>query len=295
MSQATTTPWDSLETPGQSGGFLGIFKNRYLLALLVRKEMRVRYRGSVLGLMWSYVKPATQFAVFYFALGYLLTMRGSLAPYALYLFSGIVVINLFSETLGNATRSLVHNAPLVKKIFIQRELFPVATYFVALVHFVPQAIILGVGALIMGWRPGFAQIAVAGAGFVIVSMFAVGLGLLFGALNVVYRDVENIVDLFLMVAVWLSPVLYSWIQVANAFGRESVALWLYQVNPLSAAVELFHVAFWYPLAVNDPTSEYVFPPDMWTHAGIAFAISAALLVVGQMVFSRMEGRFAQEL
>lgn len=295
MSSVQLPPWESLAAPGRAGGFVNIFRNRYLLALIVRKEMRVRYRGSILGLLWSYVKPATQFAVFYFALGYLLMLRGSLAPYALYLFSGIVVVNLFSETLHNATRSLVHNAPLVKKIYIQRELFPIASYFVALVHFVPQTFILGVGAFMLGWRPGLMHIAVAGLGFLIASIFAVGLGLLCAALNVVYRDVENIIDLFLMVAVWLSPVLYSWIQVANAFGRDSLGLWLYQINPLTAATELFHLAFWYPLAATDPTSEYIFPPHMWTQAGIALVLSVALLAIGQIVFSRMEGRFAQEL
>src|SRR5690242_4481024 len=106
---------DALERPGVGGGLSEVFRTRFLLKLLVRKELKVRYRGSVLGLLWSYVKPGMQFIVFYVALGVFLGLEHSprnpngLPNYAIYLFSGIVLINFFSEALGNASRSIVNN------------------------------------------------------------------------------------------------------------------------------------------------------------------------------------------
>lgn len=291
---ATTVEWADLETPGRSRGVVDLYRYRYLLYLLVRQELKVRYRGSVLGLMWSYVKPAVQFAVFYYALGQFLAMKANLPPFAVYLFAGIVVINLFSETVGNATRSVLGNAPLVKKIYIPRELFPVASYIVALVHFVPQLVVLTIGAFATGWDPGPLNFAAAIVGFTVVSCFAMGLGLFFGAVNVAFRDVENIVDLVLMVAVWLSPVLYSWMRAAD--NLPGIWATTYQLNPLTVGVELFHLAFWYPQSEGqvDP-AEYVLPPHLWEHAGIALTVSLVVLVLGQLVFQRLSKRFAQEL
>src|SRR5699024_960226 len=87
--------------PGQDAGWLNPVRERFLLRLLVRKELRVRYRGSALGMLWSYVKPAVQFLVFYIALGVFLQLQRDTPAYAVYLFSGIVVVNLFGEVFGN--------------------------------------------------------------------------------------------------------------------------------------------------------------------------------------------------
>ena len=282
-----------LVEPGRGAGLLDVLRQRFLLRLVVRKELRVRYHGSVLGLAWSYVKPAVQFAVFYFALGEFLQLKFALQPFAVYLFCGIVVVNLFSEGFGNATRTVVWNAPLVKKIYLPRELFPVASLWVAFVHFVPQVVVLLAGAIVTGWRPGPAEIALALLGVAVVGTLALGLGLLFGALNVLFRDLENIVDLILMVAVWLSPVLYPWTRVRDTLG-DGWLTELYLLNPVTVAVELFHRAFWWPQAQVTP-DQYVLPDGLvWRGLG-ALVLAGAILVAGQAVFRRLEGRFAQEL
>lgn len=289
MSGSTATA-DPFVEPGRGGGLLDVVRQRYLLKLLVRKDLRVRYRGSALGMVWSYVKPAVQFVVFYFAVGEFLRMSDVIHNFAVYLFSGIVVVNFFGEAFGNATRAIVGNNALVKKIYLPRELFSVSALWVAMVHFFPQLAVLVVGALVFGWRPSLAQIAAGALGFVILTIFSLGLGLVFGAVNVMFRDAENLVDLLLMVATWASPVLYSWVAVADVIGTGK--LWtLYQLNPLTPVVELFHWCFW------APTSGVVYemPPDMWRWVGLAALTSVITLVVGEIVFRRLDGRFAQEL
>ncbi|MFF2029476.1 ABC transporter permease [Arthrobacter sp. NPDC058192] len=292
----TTTISGELTRPGLGGGFRDLRQSSFLLKLLVRKELKVRYRGSVLGLLWSYVKPGVQFVVFYVALGVFLGLERSaknpdgLANYAVYLFSGIVLINFFSEALGNAARSIVNNGNLIKKIYLPRELFPVASVWVSAVHFFPQLVVLVIGCLFAGWHPDVFQLLAAVGGFAIVGFLATGLGLLFGAANVYFRDSENLVDMLLMVATWASPVMYSWTMVEAKLGP--VVFAIYQANPITVGVELFHYAFWYPTTDGSAAM----PPNLFSlWLPIGLAISLVVLALGQLTFRRLEGRFAQEL
>lgn len=287
---STVAPTEAFQTPGGGRGLWDALTNRYLLKLLVKKELRVRYRGSVLGMVWSYVKPAVQFAVFYFAVGVFLQMNRAVPNFALYLFSGIVAINFFNEAFGNATRAVVGNSALVKKIYLPRQLFCVSSVYVAGAHFVPQLIVLVLGALLVGWRPGPLQLLAGLGGFAIIAVLALGLGLLFGAINVLVRDAENIVDLIAMVVSWTSPVLYHWNHVAEALGTGPGWV-LYHLNPLTPAIELFHWCFWAPTNGVD----YVQPPGLPLYTVIAACTAVLALVFGEMVFRRLDGRFAQEL
>lgn len=275
--------------PGQGRGLLEAFRWRFLLKLLVRKETATRYRNSALGWLWSYVRPAAQFLVFYLVLGVFLKMNNGVENFALYLFSGIILINFFSEGFSNATKALVDNAHLVKKIYMPRELFPVAAVVVSFVHFLPQALLLLLICLFFGWLPAPAFIGAAILAVVIIGLFATGLGLFFGALNVPYRDAQNFVELILLFATWASPILYSWTMV-----RDAVASWifsLYLLNPITIAVELFHFAFWSPVTIGSHPPL----PDLWLHALLAVLVAASVLVVGQIVFRTLEPRFAQDL
>ncbi|MBD3690086.1 ABC transporter permease [Nanchangia anserum] len=271
-------------------GLIEVFRKRFLLNLLVHKELRVRYRGSILGMIWSYAKPATQFLVFYFAIGVFMQMNRNIENYIVYMFAGVVIINYFSEAFGNCTRSLVGNQDLVKKIYLPRELFPCSSVIVAIIHFLPQVAILIIGALVMGWRPGVTNIAAVFAGFAIVTVFALGLGLLGAALNVLYRDTENFVDLILMVVTWASPVLYRTHMVEDTLGSGWL-MTVYNLNPLTPAVELFHYGFWSATeGITDPV-----PPHLVMWSVIALAVSFLFLVIGEATFRHFDGRFAQEL
>ena len=286
----TATVDDGLVVQGLGGGLREVVARRHLLALLVRKELRVRYRASLLGLGWSYVKPAVQFVVYFVGLGLVLDQR-AIGDYAIYLFGGLVVVSTFGEAVGNATRSVVANGELVRKIFLPRELFPVASTCVAAVHLLPQVIVLLVGSVVAGWRPDAVGVAALVAGLALMGLLALGAGLVLSAVNVLYRDVENVVDLVVMVLVWTSPVLYPWQQVAALVG-DSWLLLVYQLNPLTVAVELVHRGTW---ATVSPENLAATPPGLAWHTAVAFGIAVALVVVGRRVFRAHSGRFAQEL
>lgn len=279
----------SLTSPGQGHGLVDVFHRRHLLRLIVRKEVGIRYRGSVLGWLWSYVKPVVQFVVFFVALGYFLGLNRSIEYYPIYLLTGITIVTFFNEAFANGTRSLVENAPLIKKIYLPREMFPVASVIVAAINTVPQIIVIVAIAVVFGWAPSVLQVAALVLAVLLVAILSSGLGMLFGAINVTFRDAQSFVEIVVMMAIWASPVMYQWEMVAD-----KVPDWLftvYQLNPLTAAVELFHYGIWLPL---DPAGGQPMP-DLWLFTGWAFVVAAAVLAVGQLVFRRMEGRFAQDL
>jgi len=275
--------------PGESAGLVDVFRRRFLLSLLVRKEVQVRYRGSVLGWLWSYVKPTAQFIVFFFALGVFLRLNDQMDFYPIYLFSGLIVVNVFNEAFANGTKSIVDNGALIKKIFLPREMFPVASTIVAFVNFLPQLLVTVVVCLIVGWAPEPLQLLGLLMGMIIIVLLATGLGMLFGAINVSFRDSQNVVELIALIVTWASPVLYPWTTV-----RDNVPDWLLQVyltNPVTVAVELFHSGLWFPTT----DGSFPLPPDLMLRAALALGISIVVLLLGQLVFRRLEGRFAQDL
>ncbi len=289
-------PRSEFDTPGTSRGLIDVVRWRYLLYLLVRTGVTTRYRNSVLGWTWSYVRPGAQFLVFWVVLGLFLNLNRDIPNYPVYLFSGIVVINLFSEAFKNATTSIVNNAPLVRKVFLPRQLFAVSSVVVAFIHFLPQLALLLIVCLFMGWIPSVSILGVlaALAAMIIVSLFALGIGLFFGALNVRFRDAENIVELLLLLATWASPVLYAWTMVQEAMDKLGWPDWLvdiYLLNPITQGVELFHYAFWRPVT----STTLALPPDLAWNTFWTFLIAVVTLLLGQLVFRRLEGRFAQDL
>ncbi len=285
----TTTDLSEFHTPGRGRGIFDVFYWRYLLGLLVRKGTQTRYRNSVLGWTWSYVKPAAQFSVYYLVMGIFLQFHRDIEYFAVYLFSGIVIVNFFNEAFGNATRAITENRALVKKIYLPRELFPIAAVIGALIHFLPQGAILLVVCILLGWTPTFTGLVMIAAAVAIIALISLGLGLFFGALNVVYRDAQNFVEIIQVFSTWSVPVLYTYQMV-----QSQTPGWFYDIymaNPLAAAVELMHQAMWRPI-----TDSPFPPPEGLVQNGlISLVVCAVSLVVGQWVFRRLERRFAQEL
>lgn len=275
-------------TPGQSLWLFDIFTHRQLFRMLLRKSTATRYYGSVLGWLWSYIRPAMQFLMYYFVIGMVLGVDRNIELFPIYLFSGLIVINLFKEGLQGATESITNNAQLIRKVYFPRELFPVTAVCSAIIHFFPQVLVLVIVILIAGWKISLASVGLFVLGLVIVFCFSLGLGLITSAINVMYRDAKSIVGVFLMFALWSSPVLYSWEMI-----RGILPPWLYNVyliNPVTTAVELFHAAFWMPLVEGASMPDHL---TMFTYAGLC--ISIGTLIAGQLVFRAKEADFAQNI
>ena len=277
------------DVPGRGRGILDVIRWRYLLSLLIQKGTATRYRNSVLGWTWSYVKPAAQFAVYYFVMGIILGLHQNVPNFAIYLFSGVVMVNLFNEAFTNATDSIVANGSLVRKIYLPRELFPLAATIGAMIHFLPQAAVLVLICLIVGWTPSLLAIGAGLLGILLVVVWSFGLGLLFAGVNVRFRDAPNFVEIIRTFSTWTSPVLYTWVYVQTAM--PSSLFHIFMSNPLTVAVELFHVGFWDATVENGHGLPAHFP----VYVVASLIASLIVLIAGQLTFRRFERSFAQDL
>lgn len=285
-----------LTPPGGSGGLVDVFRRRYLLKLLVQKELKARYSGSVLGLLWSYVKPAVRFSMYFVVMGLILDMDKRAENFAIHLFSGMVFVHYFSETFASGTRSIVRNKQLVQKMALPREMFPVAAMLVSAYHTIPQLIILTGGAILTGWDPDPMAFLAGAMGFTIIALFGMALALLFSAANVFFRDFQNIVETFAIFVTWSVPMIYPFSLVQNGRFADTWVETAYLLNPLADAVLLIQRCFWLS-TTEDPTATLAlnFPDDLFLRGGIMIAVGLVFLGLAQLAFTRLEGKFAERL
>jgi len=291
-------PSEPLAPPGGPGGLRGVFQRRYLLRLLLRKELQVRYQGSVVGLAWSYVKPLVRFFMYFAVMGILLGLN-RYEDFALHIFSGMVVLHLFTETLNAGTRSIVRNKSLITKISLPRETFPVASLMVSAYHVVPQLVVLVLMAVVYGYHFDAVGLAAGVLGFAVMSVYALTVALFFGALNVFYRDIQNLVDTISIFITWSVPMIYPLDRIYRATERGAMPDWgvdLYLLNPLANAVLLFQRCWWTPAAENPAEAAVAeMPSHLFARGFITLGVGLVLLYFAQRVFSRLEGRFAERL
>ncbi len=295
---ATGDEAGGLAPPGESGGLAGVFRRRFLMRLLLKKELQVRYQGSLVGLAWSYVKPLVRFFMYFFVMGILLGLT-RYEDFALHIFSGMVVLHLFTETLNAGTRSIVRNKSLVTKIALPREMFPMSSLLVSAYHVVPQLVVLVLMALVYGWHFDPVGLAAGLLGFTLMAVMALTVALTFSGLNVFFRDMQNLVDTLSIFITWSVPMIYPLDRIYSATSRGAMPDWavdVYLLNPLANAVLLFERCWWIP-AAEDPVSanRIQMPPHLFERGFAGLAVGLVLLFFAQRLFSRLEGRFAERL
>jgi ABC-2 type transport system permease protein len=205
-----------LAPPWAEQGLLEVFRHRYILSLLVRREIAARYQGSVLGLVWSYVNPLTQFFIYYFVMGILFGRAQVTEAFAIHVFAGLIIVHFFIETMNAGTRSIVRNKSLVQKMAVPREMFPVASMLVSLFHVIPQVVILVVATFLAGWRPDLWGLAHGVLAMLIIMSLGTALALVFSAANVFLRDVSNAVNVLSNFVRFGVPMMYPYTLVAHS-------------------------------------------------------------------------------
>ncbi len=269
-----------------------IAQHRELLMLLTRRDLQVRYRGSALGFLWTLIRPLVMLLTYYLILGQVLGAAKGIPNFGIYIFSGLTIYMLFSESVGAAAGSIVNNGGLVKKIYLPREIFPLASVGGAIFLFAMQMVVL-VGSVVFfqQWPDPFGLLYLFPS-VLLVIVYSLALGLLLSALNVYLRDVQYITEIMLTLLMWASPIVYSWQMVADVIARFGLPAWtleLYTNNPLTLAVLGFHRALW----AGGTAADY--PPDLALRMGVAGVIGLALLGLAHLLFQRLQGSLAQEL
>lgn len=283
-----------LVAPSATGGLAGVFKRRYLLTLLVKRELAARYQGTVLGLVWSYVQPLTRFAMYYFVIGLVLGLHSDVDVFGIHMFSGFVFVHYFTEVFSAGTRSVVRNKALVQKMAMPREMFPVASMVVSAYHTLPSMVILMIACLANGWTPDLVGVGAGLLGFAIITVLGTALALLFSAANVYFRDFQNIVGTLTAFAHFSVPMIYPFSMVEERFGEGVVGLWL--ANPLAESVLLIQRCFWIH-STPDPERNLAtgMPDDLFARGAVMLVASLAILGLAQLAFAKLESKFPERL
>jgi len=280
-----------------------IWRSRELLVYLVRTEIKVKYKNSFLGLLWSMLSPAMTLAVYTLVFGVLL--KNGIPDFVIFLFAGLLLWNFFSTGVIAATGVVVNNAGLVKKVSFPREILALAAIGSAGVFFFFQACVMAIFMLALHMAPDWSLIWLLGVAIVPTIVFAAALGIFLASINVYLRDTQHLVEVLVGAAwFWACPIVYSYQEQLAPHLHGKGYAWIYFINPMTPLVMTFQRVLYnrmgyvrlttpaHPLKKILPS----WPPTtyLWADA-IVLGVSLVLFYVAMVVFGRLAGNFAEEL
>jgi len=265
-----------------------------LLVGLVRKDLKVKYQGSVLGFLWSLANPLLLLVVYTFV--FQVVLKSGIPQFGFYLLSGLLVWNMFAGAVGTSTAAVVGNSGLVKKVRFPLSVLPLSQVGFALVHFVLQLFVLLVVMAVTG-NTEFAgpNLLLAVPAIAVALLFTVAVSFLVAGLNVRYRDTQHVVEVVLMAGFWINPIVYSVSLVKTELGD---LYWAYFLNPMAGVVVAMQRAI-YAQNPTLPGGSTVLAADGYAFylekLGIGALVSAAVLALGLWLYHRLSADFAEEL
>ncbi len=280
-----------------------LWSNRDLLVLLTRTELKVKYKDSVLGYVWSMLNPALVLTIYFVV--FKIIARNHQPNFAVWLFAGLLVWNLFNTAAMGATSVVVGKAGIVKKVAFPRELLALSVVGVSIVLFAIQVVVL-VGALFLfGIKPDFTFVAILPFAFVALVVFTSALSIFLSAVNVYLRDTAHLTEVLLMAWFWGTSIVYTYGTIfLSGYQKSHPSLkWLqyvYLINPITPIVMTFQRAIYGRTQYSYQGIVYRVLPSwgIGSYAallGIVLVVSLGLFLLALIVFGRLEGNFAEEL
>lgn len=279
---------------GTAASYREIWGHAELLGLLVRREVKARYKDSSLGIVWSLFRPMAQLVIYYFAIGQVLGAARNVPDFGIFVFIGLTTWGLFSEVISSSTTSILANSGLVKKVYLPREIFPLSAIGSALFNFAVQVVVLIAAILLLSHFPLSWDLLLAPLAIITLVVFAAAVGLVLGAVNVYLRDTQHLVEISLIFLFWGSPIVYSYTLVHTALQGNWLEQ-LYLLNPVTLAVLGMQKALWAAGSSGEGNFEQSWPTDLGLRLGLTLMISLVLFWLCQRIFARLQGNFAQEL
>lgn len=249
-----------------------IWTYRELIYFLMWRDLKVRYKQTILGVAWVVMQPLLTTLVFTIFFGRLARVPTGGMAYPVFAYAGLLPWTFFSSSVANTGNSLVGNAHLITKIYFPRMIIPIAAVGAKLADFAISFIIL-IGMMIYYRMPITLSIIMVPVLTILVALFALGAGMWTSALNVKYRDVGAIIPVLLQFWMFASPVLYPSSLVPAEWK------WLYNLNPLTGIIEGFRAALF---------------GTEFHYSALAFSavITLIILTYSAYIFRRMEKMFA---
>ena len=259
-----------------------------LVRNLTLREIRSRYKRTALGQGWSLLNPVAQITMYSIVFAYVLRVQikpgaSGLDVFALWLSSALLPWLFFAAVVNSGVGALVGNANLIKKVYFPRETLIISALFSCLFSFLIELTVLHIAVVIFGGSIDPLHIAMTLLVTVLLSTFAIGVSLIMAVANVYFRDTQHLVSLFLQAWFYLTPIMYPATLIGTRVGGDSTVFKIYRLNPMERFSEAFRATIY--------DSRF---PTLAT-LGYLLAFSVGTLVVGHLIFRRLEGRLAEEL
>lgn len=254
--------------------FKELYHYRELLKTNVKKDIRGKYKGSFLGILWSFINPLLQVLVYALVFPYI--MKVETENYLIFLICGIIPWTWFITSISQGTTSITNNANLIKKVYFPREILPISVVTSGLINFLISCLIILIfvifGGLGITWHLVFLP-------FIIIVQYLFTLALIFvlSAFNVYVKDVEYIVAFIINMLFYATPILYTTEMFSGPI------LWLFRLNPLAHLINAYRDVF------------YVHHIPNLASLTVLFGVCIILIVVGYFIFKKLEKRFAEEV
>ncbi len=252
-----------------------IFAYNDMIASLVKREMRGKYKGSVLGFLWTFINPLCQIIVY--TLVFSVIVPNNLDKFYIYVITGMIPWLFFDMSLRIGSGSIRYQGDMLKKIYFPREVLPIACVTANFINMLFCFVIV------------FLVLIVSGHGFNLQALFCLplimgieyimtlGFTLIVSSVTVFFKDLEHIVTVILMAWIYGTPILYS-----IEFIPESIRI-IFKLNPLTSVIESYHNILYWKMV---PHIKYLL---------YAMVVSVVILVVGEFIFYKLDDNFAEEL
>lgn len=252
-----------------------IYEYRTMISSLIKRDLRGRYKGSVLGFAWTFLNPLLQLAVYTVVFSHI--MRAGIEDYYLFLFVALIPWIFFNASVSGGTTCIISQKDMVSKIYFPREILPIAHVTCQLVNMLLSFVVVFAVLLISG--KGMSLKALAYLPIIIIAeyLLAISIALIVSALTVYLRDLEHIIVIITMAWQFLSPVMYS-IDMVPENMRD-----LFNLNPMTPIIVAYRDILYYKRA-----------PELATLLH-GFIFSVILLIIGWFVFGKLKKHFAEEM
>lgn len=254
--------------------FKELYEYRQLLKSNISKEVRGKYKGSFLGVLWSFVNPLLMTLVYAIVFPFLL--KSSQPHYTTFIVIAIIPWTWFTYTIMSGTNTFLVNAGIIKKVYFPREILPISIVTSGLINYLISCIIIGIFLLFSGI--GF-SVYILYLPLIVLIQYILQLGIIFitSSIDVYIRDAEYIINFIVQMVFYATPVLYSIDMFPEKFR------WILRLNPLATIIESYRNIFYYKTN-----------PD-FKMLGITFIVSFIILIVGYAIFEKLKKGFAEEL
>lgn len=254
-----------------------IWQYRDLLYILVMRNIKVRYKQTIVGFAGAIISPFFSMVIFTVVFGKLAKIPSDNIPYAIFVYTGILYWNYFSTALNGASASFLTDAGIIQKVYFPRLILPLSTSITPMIDFAIALAFLGLLMIYYHFVPSVLGFFLIPMLLLITFCTATGIGLLVASLNVRYRDASYALSLFVQVLLYLTPIIYPVSIVPKQFQ------WLIFINPIAGVV------------TSARNSMFATAPVNWQILLISLGVSLLLLFLGIIYFRRAESYFADVL